>query len=295
MEITYVKIGYLPLTLSLPIFVAQENGYFKDMGLNVTLSNVQDSSQLAQAVARGDFGGGGFSSVSDVFAIEQRQHGTLVIIGENVASIDNPFSAVLIRNDSSVTILGDLAGKKIALFPGPTSLMLSTVAFKHLTSDNFSFQPQQMPPPLMLEALVSKQVDAAVGYEPFNTLAKQKGLAKVLYPAFYENGVMNNLPGAVMVLSANLVHDNPTAAAKIDHAISKAIMFIKTNNTEARQIMVKYIPIDNSVAMNASISTWYDSSNIDVKNLQLYADLLSSSGGLQGHVNVTSTIYEGSK
>lgn len=290
-QVTSVRLGDIPLTISLPIYVAQEEGYFKEQGLDVSLTHFQSSNDLADAAAAGAIDGGGVLSISVVLAVEQKAPNTLKVVTEQVTSSNSPFDALVVHKDSNLTI-NDLAGKKIALFPGSTSLILAKISFEHLVGSDFKYQPVPMTPNLMLESLASHQVDAVIGYEPFNTLVVQKGVGKVLLSGFYEKGIYDDLPGGAIILTSDFVQKNPQAAAKINVVIGKAIKFIETNETQARIIATKYMPIDESVALKSNLPRWYTAENIDVDKLQKYADIIYNSGGLAEHIGVSSVIYQ---
>ena len=51
-----IRIGYLPITASLPLFIAQEKGYFTEQGLNVELVKFETSNQVIDSLVREDIG-----------------------------------------------------------------------------------------------------------------------------------------------------------------------------------------------------------------------------------------------
>src|SRR3989338_563005 len=53
-ETKVVKIGYLPIMASLPLYVAQENEYFSGQGIQIETIQMQSSNQLVDALVRGD-------------------------------------------------------------------------------------------------------------------------------------------------------------------------------------------------------------------------------------------------
>ena len=53
-EAKIVKIGYLPIMASLPLYVAQENNYFVEQGVQIETTQLQSSNQLVDALVRGD-------------------------------------------------------------------------------------------------------------------------------------------------------------------------------------------------------------------------------------------------
>ncbi|MGH9923394.1 MAG: ABC transporter substrate-binding protein, partial [Nitrososphaerales archaeon] len=196
-----LRIGYLGIVDTVPVFVAMEKGYFEEEGFTISSTRFQSSNQLAEAVINGDVDYAAVVSSSVVFSIEQRVPGTIKVISTVTHPSERPFSSILIRNNSSLT-LEDLQGKKLALFPGSTSQALSKIAFRNLMGEDFNAEYLQMPPNLWLDALSQGQVDAVVSYEPFATVGIERGAAKILYSGLYEKQVMDNAPTAFTIVSS---------------------------------------------------------------------------------------------
>jgi NitT/TauT family transport system substrate-binding protein len=288
-----IRIGYLQLVPSLPIFVAIEKGYFEEEGLAVTATTFQTSNQIAEALINNQIDFGGSISPSVVFAIEGKAPNSMKIISDNTVSVQKPFTALVVSSSSSLG-LNDLSEhRRVANFPGSTSVLLSKLAFKKLFGEDFNAEYVQLPPNLWFDSLAHKDVDFLVSYEPFTTLGLEKGLIKVVYPALVEQNVLNPMPGAVNIVSEKLVSENPQSVEKINRAIQKAIIFIKDNESESRKIAAKYIPITESVAMKMTLPEWHTIKEIDVQNYQQYADLLFENGDLEKDVEVSKTLYQG--
>lgn len=290
-EPSTLRIGYLGIVDGVPAFAAIEKGYFAEEGLNVTSTLFQTSNQLAEAVVNGDIDYAAVVSSSVVFSIDQRVPGTLQVISDVTHPSDRPFSSILIRTDSSLT-LETLKDKKIALFPGSTSLALSKIAFRNLLGEDFKAEYIQMPPNLWLDSLSQGQVDAVVSYEPFATLGIETGVAKVLYSGLYEKHVMDNAPTAFTLVSSDFAKKNPEIIKKIQNAVSKGIVFVKTNENESRIISTKYIPVTETIALKMNLQDSHVENDINISDIQKYADILFEAGELEKQVDVSGMIYQ---
>ena len=62
-----IVIGYPSLRIALPVFVAQENGYFKEQGLNVMLEEYQTAQPMMDALVSGKIDIGGFCALPITF------------------------------------------------------------------------------------------------------------------------------------------------------------------------------------------------------------------------------------
>lgn len=286
-EAVEVRLGYLSIVDGVPIFAAVENGYFEEENIKLVTTKFATSNQLAEAVINGDIDYGAIVSSSVVFSIEQRAPNSFKALSAVLHPSDKPFSAVLLRLDSTLS-LEELKDKKIGIFPGSTSLALSKIAFKNLIGSDFTAEYVQMPPNLWLDSLSTSQVDAIISYEPFATLAIENNVAKILYNGFYEKHVMDNAPTALSIVTTQYAEKNPDLVRKIQSAIKKGETFVSANENEARLIATKYIPITESVALKMNLQGFEVGQDIDFTKLQNYADILYEAGELEKKIDVTS-------
>ncbi len=284
-----IKVGYLSVTPCLPLFVAVENGYFAEEGFDVELINFQSSNQVGEAAVNEQIDLG-LLSTSVVFNIEQRSPESLKIIADFTSPSERPFNSIIVRRESNLTV-SDLKGKRIALFPGSTALALTNIAMKDLLGDDFTAEYVQIIPTLWLQSLESGQVDAIISYEPFTTLGVENGVAKVIYPAIFEKHVLEDIPQGSFVVSSKLAKGDKETVRKMQKALSKSLLFIRENEAEARSIATKYVPIDENVAQKFMLHDWQVSDDMDLVNLQRYADLLLEKGELTQKMDVTNLVF----
>lgn len=287
---TTLRVGYLGIVDSVPVFSSINQGYFSSDGFNITSTKFQSSNDLLQALVNGNIDCAAGVSSQAVFALEAKSPGIVKVIADITHPSNSPFSAVLVKNDSSLK-LSDLSGKKIAVFPGATSITLSDISFKKLLGSDFKATYVQMPPNLWLTALASGQVDAVVTYEPFGTLGVDQQVSKTLYKGLYEKFVMDNAPTAFVLVEKNFADKNPQIISKIQDVIAKGKSFVQSNEHQAREISISYIVIPESVALKMYLQNMYIGNDMNMTAIQQYSDILFEAGAFDHKIDTSDLIY----
>jgi len=285
-----VQIGYLNITASLPLFIAEEKGFFTAEGLQHKSTPIATSNQLVDGIVAGNLDAFPESSAVPVLAVEHQSPGRLKVFSVSSITKKTPFDAILVKENSPIAQLSDLAGKKIGVFPGSTSVSLLK---KYLTDSKvdvsgITFIP--MPPQNQLTALLEGAVEAVHAYEPTTAIALSKGGVRKLFGSVYAEMLDPN-PQGVAVVSAKLLQEHPETAKKVIRAMERGMIFMRENEGEARQIMAKRLTLDESVARASVFLYMLPHKEIDRGVFQKYADMLSGLRELKGQVNVDGLIY----
>lgn len=287
---TVVRIGYLNIVASLPLFVAEEKGFFEDEGIKFASIPMVSSNQLVDGIVARNIDVFIESSAVPVLAIELRSPGKLKVFSTSEITSQTPFDTLLVKEDSSLQTLTDLSGKKIGVFPGSTATNLLK---KHLGDNKIdvatiTFVP--IPPPTQLAALLEGSVDAIHAYEPTTAIALSEGGVRQLYGSVYANMISPN-PQGVAVVSASFLENNPETAIKVVRALERAMSFMKEEDAEARQILIKRMKLSESAAQRCVFLYMLPHEQISKDTFQRYADMLTELGELDDHVNVEGLIY----
>ncbi len=289
-ETKVVKIGYLPITASLPLYVAQENGYFSEQGVQIETVQMQSSNQLVDALVRGDIDVVVESSAVPALIAETIDSGKIKIFSASDITPETPFDSLVIKKDSSLSSLKDLEGKKIGVFPGSTATNL----LKKYLSDNgvdiSKIEFIQVIPTNQLLALYEGSIDVLHAYEPTTAIALQSGNAKKLYGSIYAEQLNHN-PQGVALISTKFISENSRLAKKTIFAFNKASDFISKNDAQTREIVVKYVKVDKSVADNVVFLYMSRSDKINKDALQAYADMLNAIGEMENKIDVSTLLY----
>jgi NitT/TauT family transport system substrate-binding protein len=116
--LTTVKVAYLPVVSNGPLFLAKEEGYFEQQGINVEFEKFQSAAAALPALLNGDIAvSGGGLSPSLINAISKGVHVRIVADkGRNSPGACNASGLVVRRElfeNGTITKTADLKGKKI--------------------------------------------------------------------------------------------------------------------------------------------------------------------------------------
>lgn len=289
---TKVRIGYLNITASLPLFIAEEKGFLREEGIAYEAVPIATSNQLVDGVIANNLDAFIEASAVPVLAVEVQSPGRLKVFSVSTITKKAPFDALLVKNDSPIKTLSDLAGKGIGVFPGSTA----TVLLKKYLSDKgvditgITFTP--IPPQNQLAALQDGSIDVLHAYEPTTAIALSGGGYRQLFGSVYADMLEPN-PQGVAAISSRFLQEHPDIAQKVIRALERAMIFMREHDAEARQIMAKRLKLDQSVAGRTIFLYMVPHQEIDSTILQKYADMLTNLGEIKSHVSVDGLLYKG--
>ncbi|WP_376959237.1 ABC transporter substrate-binding protein [Azospirillum sp. A26] len=217
-----------------PLVVAQEKGFFKDAGLEVTLTAPADPNDPPKLVAAG--GTDIAVSYQPQLILQVAEELPLVRIGTLVST---PLNSVVVLRDGPVKTLKDLKGRKIGYsIAGFEDALLGAMLEKQglslkdveLVNVNFSLSP----------SLLSGQVDAVVGaFRNFelNQMEIEKHPGRAFYPE--EEGVP---PYDELILVARKDKANDPRFKRFLAAVERATLYILNHPEESQAAFVKGRP-----------------------------------------------------
>lgn len=239
---------------SLPHWVAVEKGFYRDERLRVKTISASNSALMVQAIQSGDADVLPAVSLLDILQAQSAPLDRPLLFSHSRMRVDPAFESILVPTASPLATLQDLAGKRIAVYPGASS----TEAIKLVLRDNgvdpatVTFRP--LPPPEHLKSLERSDVDASHLYEPLRTQALRSGQCRVLLRSVYATLVEPCAIGA-SAISARYVQEHPDAAAAYLRAWDRAVRFIRENPQESRALLARHLGLTPEVATEA---TWVD-------------------------------------
>ncbi|WP_109110698.1 ABC transporter substrate-binding protein [Azospirillum sp. TSO35-2] len=217
-----------------PLVVAQEKGFFKDAGLEVTLTAPADPNDPPKLVAAG--GADIAVSYQPQLILQVSEGLPLVRIGTLVST---PLNSLVVLRDGPVKTLKDLKGRKVGYsIAGFEDALLGAMLEKQglslkdveLVNVNFSLSP----------SLLSGQVDAVIGaFRNFelNQMAIEQHPGRAFYPE--EEGVP---PYDELILEARKDKANDPRFKRFLAAVERATLYILNHPEEAQAAFVKDRP-----------------------------------------------------
>ena len=165
-DLTKASIALLRLSSSGPIFIAQEKGWFKEAGLDLTMKDFQSAAQVPLAVVSGDADLGVTAFTAGFFNLAAKG-GLKVVAAQSAEQPGYQLNVIAVTNaawEQGVRSVKDLTGKRVAVTTVGSSMhySLEIVARKHGvdTKDLTIVALQSIPN--MAAAFKGGQVDAAV-------------------------------------------------------------------------------------------------------------------------------------
>jgi NitT/TauT family transport system substrate-binding protein len=165
-ELTKASIALLKLSSSGPIFIAQEKGWFKEAGLELTMKDFQAAAQVPLAVVSGDADLGVTAFTAGFFNLAAKG-GLKVVAAQSAERPGYQLNVIAVTNaawDAGMRGVKDLSGKRVAVTTVGSSVhySLEVVARKHgVDMKTVTIVPLQTIPN-MVAAFKGGQVDAAV-------------------------------------------------------------------------------------------------------------------------------------
>lgn len=258
-----IKVAYLPVVQSLPLFVAVEEGMFEKEGLKVELVRIESPNQIIDALVSGNVDAGAPSVAAGITGIvETRNPGSLKIYSLTCGTFDQLTDELLVAKNSNISSIGDLRGKRLGHIPG---IQFSTMAKKILIEngvDPSEVTLMELPVPNQLPALASGGVDAVLTLEPTGTIGTQKNISRFLVASPMVRYVANPWCGGAGVISAKFMRERPEQAEAFVRVMRQAIIETE-GNSSAKIYLVKYLDMPESVAEEVPLSLMVNSHDAD--------------------------------
>ena len=245
LEKTKFTIGHLNSTAHLLAFVAQEEGFFKEEGLNATLLQFASAGELAAGLESGKldvafigsvpsltfqsngrdltiFGGamtnGHGYVIKKEFTGGKDNLGVQILKGRNVASVKNSVQ------DAELLLLLKNAGIKVGKGKDEVNIV-------YFDSQKDAYA-----------ALQNSTIDAVSAYSPYTSLAKGQGYNVVYYCA--NEPALKNQPCCRQVAYTPALKAAPKSYKAFERALIKAYKFSQENQPKTIKDVKKYIDIN---------------------------------------------------
>lgn len=212
-----------------PLYIAQEKGIFKELGINPTIIIMEDESQYAPAMVSDGIQALGNVLDRDVIhyasgtpeqylcTMDMSTGGDGIIASEEIQSVD------------------DLAGKTVALDKSATSyfFFLAVLADSNITEDDITIV--EMGNSEAGTAFVSGNVDTAVTWEPWlSTAGDREGGHILVTSEQYPKTIIDCL-----TVNSNFAAENPNTVAALEEAWYQSIEYLNENPEESYKIMAE--------------------------------------------------------
>jgi len=288
-----ISIGYSVLRISLPIFVAQEKGYFTQEGLQVTLVPFETAQPLMNSLVAGTIQMAGYTALPITFSAMLRSKTDLYFSTAMLEDQKHRISYLIVpRNTPRTFTISDLRGKKIGILPTVAYRVWLEEMLKQHGVKASEVEIVQIAPALTPAALESGQISALFTTDPAATTVLRRGIGRLLNE---EVEVPKILGEKFIFGSFNMRKDyadrNPEIASKVSRALDKAVHFVNKYPGEAKQIMKKYLHESQQPFVEFYPDALYQTtSEVEPTKFQALADKYLEMGIIQERINVNQLV-----
>lgn len=222
-----IVLGYSAWPGWFPWKVAEEQGIFEEVGVEVELKWFDDYLASLTALSAGQLDGNSQTLNDTLVGVSAGDDQVVVLVNDNSAGND----AIIV--DESITSIEQLAGKTVAAEPGVVDhfLLLQGLDSVGLTEDDIQFSG--LPTADAAAAFSSGEFDATGVFAPFTLQALEREGSHVLFDSA-------DFPGTIpdfLVLDAAVVEARPEDVQKLVDAWYLTLEWIEENPDEATEIM----------------------------------------------------------
>jgi NitT/TauT family transport system substrate-binding protein len=291
-----VKIANLPIVEGLPLYVAIDNGYFKDAGINVEYTRFDAPNQIIDAVMAGKIdmvapsGAMGISAVAD-----SKNPGKLKIYSAGGGDKNIPVTGLFAGNNTNIKSIQDLKGKKLGTLAG---IQWRTISIEILKRNGLEVGKDvtlvELAPGLHSTALASGEVDAVLTLEPNLAVIKDKKIGIEILPTPTQE-IANPFYNTAGIINVQFVKNHPELAKKVIQILDKANKEIRSNPQEARKHLVGYTALTGDLVNKVNLPTikmWNEVTEEDIKSIQDFYSIFYNNKVVEKPLNFKTLMYQ---
>jgi NitT/TauT family transport system substrate-binding protein len=281
---TKVRVAYVPATTVLPLHVAKQQGYFAANGLDVSLQEASNISDVPATLGRQfDIALG---TATDLIRAGSAGVDVVQMAGNTIDTKENPFVQLMVRKDSGIKTVADLAGKKVGT-PTLGGVIHAAVQYaaKQQNVDIAKIQGVEAPSPTLPDQLKAGRVDAVEALEPFATTMKAKGAVSLGDPFA---AIGQPLATNFWISNGKWARENPDVVQRYVAALEQAVTFIRTQEKAARKTLQAYTKMPPKIAQIVPLPTWDFA--IRTEDLQKWVGVLQDIGTFKGNVDPSKLV-----
>ena len=270
-----LKVLAVPYLTFAPLFIAQDEGYFAEQGLQVEFPQFTGSVQALPALAQGDLDiSAGEVAVNALNAISKGINIKYVadkgFYDPDACSFSGFVARVPLIKAGELDRLEQWKGKRVSLTPNAHSEYMMDVAFKQAGLTVDGIEPLELPPAARFAGLANGTLDVANLSEPWLTRSLETGGTDLILKVAQ---VIPNEQLGYIIYGPNILNKNPEAGKRFMVAYLKAVRQYKLGKTDRNlEILAKYTELDRKTLEKACWPPFREDGQFKVDSLLSFQD-----------------------
>lgn len=299
-ELKKIKTGIMATTAMLPLYYAQEKGWYKEAGLDVELIEMKGGATVIPAII-GDSIQIGYSNVLSILLARSTGLEVQIVCNHlNEGYIKRPgepggyttsSSGIVVLPDSRISGAKDLEGKKVAVNAIKNIDWMAVGEWMEKNgADPKKITWVEVDFPKMIPALMGKKVDAVEVVEPFKTILRSQG-GKLLV-----NTLHDLRPGLILagfVAKEEWIQKNAKTVEDFVRITGRGDEYLNTHQQERNRISLKYTKTAPEIIEKMAWHEW--TTKVNEENLNFWIKLCQKHGLLKKAPDLDKLIYKTAK
>jgi NitT/TauT family transport system substrate-binding protein len=265
-----LSVGALPYLSYGPLFIAQDEGFFTEQGLEVEFGKAVRSAEMLPTLAAGRLDAlAGTISTSLVNAIERQATIKLVASKGHVNESGCAAHGLIARSDlidsGKLKAIADLKGLRVAIPRGSWSRYYVELLLRRVGLGLDDIQILDVPDSVVPGAMDAGTLDVASASEPWLTMMEQQRIGKLWISA------QKILPGfhhGMIAYGPNLLVRDQDAGRRFMIAFLKGVRRFNEGKTPRNvEILAKHTNLDPKLIRNSCWSVYDPDGNVNVDSL----------------------------
>ena len=278
-----------------PQYVAIEEGYFKEEGLDLTLVTGFGADKTMTAVISGEADIGFMGAEASIYAYQEGATDPVMNFAQLTQRAGNFLVA---REEMPDFTWNDLKGKKVL---GGRKGGMPEMVFEYILKNN-GLDPET---DLTIDQSIDfgstaaaftgdTSADFTVEFEPSATLLEQEGTGYVVASLGTDSGYV---PYTSYSAKASFLEDHPKTIQKFTNALQKGMDYVSTHSPEEiATVIAPQFPETDLATVTAIVTryyqqdTWKDNLIFNEESFQLLQDILQDAGELSRRTEYTNLV-----
>jgi putative hydroxymethylpyrimidine transport system substrate-binding protein len=281
-------LDWFPNVDHLPVYVARQQGFFAEEGLEIQVISPSETSDGLKMAAAGKVD---LAVSYEPQTIIAAARGLDVVVVARL--IEHPLTTLLYLKDKGIASPQDLAGKKIGYtVPGLMDVLLAAFArvnhIKDYTAINVGFA--------IVQSLTAGKVDAVMGpFKTYETVTMAHKGYEVGYFELEKWGIPD-YDELIFITSKKSLGQNSAAMAAFRRVINRAIRQVRQDPQQALADYFKQVPQSDrqteTDAFNLTLPYYASTQRMDADRWQKFADFAFQYGLIDKKVDVGNLLWQ---
>ncbi|MBO0438276.1 ABC transporter substrate-binding protein [Vagococcus fluvialis] len=214
-----LSFGVMPAVDSLPVYIAEKEGFFEEEGLKLDLQSFKSPKDRDAALSSGNLDGAN----TDLVAVSAYLQGDMKfqVVSQSIGTFS------ILTSNEEVKTLADLKDKKVGIAKNQAPYYFLDEALKTADLSVADISYEEVPQiPVRVELTANQKIDATVVPEPFRTIGLANGLTEL------GNSNELGIDATVFGFTTESLTDNKEAVEAFYRGYNKGVDYINDHKLD---------------------------------------------------------------